>query len=92
MGLLVPRNLDCGNSSVTLQKMTPVFLSKADLDVALRDADAARKQEQSETYSRSAKKHREDYDAAKKEARHFRLCLCSYVGAMNDGHVAACAH
>lgn len=49
--------------------MTPVFLSKADLDVALRDADAARKQEQSEKYSRTAKKHREDYDAAKKEVR-----------------------
>lgn len=47
--------------------MTPVFLSKADLDVALRDADAARKQEQSEMYTRTAKKHREEYDVAKKE-------------------------
>eukprot|EP00892_Ulva_mutabilis_P001642 jgi/Ulvmu1/11479/UM077_0023.1 len=49
------------------QKLTPVFLSKADLDVALRDADATRKQEQAERYTRDAKKHREDYDAAKKE-------------------------
>jgi len=50
-----------------MQKMTPVFLSKADLDVALRDADATRKQEQAEKYTRDAKKHREEYDAAKKE-------------------------
>lgn len=73
--------------NLTLQKMTPVFLSKADLDVALRDADAARKQEQSEKYARTAKKHREEYDAAKKEVLH---TSCVSMGGLQPHDVWYC--
>lgn len=50
-----------------MQKFTPVFFSKDDLDAALKDAHSSRRTTQAAEYSAEAAKHRADYKAATKE-------------------------
>lgn len=52
-----------------MQKYTPVFFSKDDLDVALKDAHLTRRNTQAAEFSAEAAKHKADFKAATKEVR-----------------------
>ena len=52
-----------------MQKYTPVFFSKDDLDVALKDAHLTRRNTQAAEFSAEAAKHKAEFKAATKEVR-----------------------
>jgi hypothetical protein len=52
---------------VFLQKFTPIFFSKDDLDAALKDAHSTRKSIQAAEYTAEAAKHRAEFKSATKE-------------------------
>lgn len=58
-----------------MQKFTPVFFSKDDLDAALKDAHLTRRTTQAGEYSAEAAKHKAEFKAATKEVRSAVLIL-----------------
>jgi hypothetical protein len=59
-----------------MQKYTPIFFSKDDLDVALNGAYKNRKDAQAAEYVEQARKHKADYEAATQEVQDFQHRSC----------------